>query len=539
MPISDFIRSVLNNVQYFGTNVAPLFSPNWAQIIEKRRQDEENQGALASQSDLEERKFQQQQQYQNAQIQDVQERNKNEAAKTLADLYSRGFRDVQGAPGGPGLNEDGASPSFGAGGGTVPPGTPNVVPQIPTALGILNGMQQAPSQGVNSANATTNTPTPAVRANPTGATSGGGGVVSPAVPTVFNILGHHLQYSPPDQTEGQYPVPDALKQLMGTHAASMKDINTASELATRLGIIGQPKPPAKEPNLAADAMTTAIQEVNPKGKTITDVDPDKRAAVLERARILEKGPTDAMKTQKDKLEMAKAQNELDAFKATKSPEAINNLVGMMKRNPDLYDEIKDKDQQGMVAQEWSKQTGMPLPTKLDADAKKGEGYARTTGNVLNRVMSMADDPTVLKRIGPYLGRLGQGEQSLGNTFNQLPDSEKSFIQNFRSDLNYLYLQEGKTIFGGRPPVLLINMLKSSSPNVNQVLPLMRGSFRAVQDFVNARMFGAEESRFGGQVRPWMYDRKHNMIAGQMVYNNAKHEYQRIKQFLPDGKAETE
>jgi len=178
---------------------------------------------------------------------------------------------------------------------------------------------------------------------------------------------------------------------------------------------------------------------------------------------------------------------------------VANLVEQMKTSPQVYQGIKDRNLQAAVATEWNKQMGLPAPVQIGTQAKTREDAAANTIENLKTIKQLLNDPVVRQRLGPAMGRLGNAEQTVGATMGLSPqDAQK--IQRFRSALTYLYLGEGKQMFGGRPPEQLMSKLEATSPKVAEIMPLLLGSLSAIEDNSNNALMNAERQRFGGKTR---------------------------------------
>lgn len=551
MAITDFIQSVLSGLgtaagavgrgiqaaapyaQNFAENVAPIFdTKNWSEnlirIHQLRQQQQEQQARadqLGQQSDLEERKFAQQQQYQQSLINDAQARTQLEAL-----THGFGIPGQQSAQGGPGLNGGNAESQIGAGGGnnmpTQSPG-PNNVMALGPYYAFMNGgggQQQSGGFGVNQPNQGPAGQTPANRVlTPTAYSGDGGGPATPnppVVPTVFT-LANGLKVTMPSggNLAGSVPVSSLPKELQpffaGQDRADISDVQKMTTAAKEQGLFNQTtvKEPTNKEELF-DRLTA--QHFDPKAKSVVDLPDDKVQDAIKYMQNLEGAPSDTVAAQLKDLQLKRAQQEAQIAAATKSPEAIDRMVNSLRQNPDAIHELSP-EARSLAESAWINKTGLPIPTKLDNQSQTTEQQARNTQNSINRILQFLDDPDTKLRQGPWMGRLGKAEENIGDVLRNahLTDAQIEKIQNYRTDMNNLFFSEAQTVLHGRPAVLLAQQLKSTSPNVNMITPMLKGALNGLQDTVNNRMFSVEQSRFGGKVRPWAYDMNHNVVAGQL------------------------
>lgn len=184
------------------------------------------------------------------------------------------------------------------------------------------------------------------------------------------------------------------------------------------------------------------------------------------------------------------------------PATIKYYVDQMKTNPDIFHDLQSKNA-GLavrVAQEWSKQTNLPQPIQLDAQTRTMESGSQNALQHVANVRKLLADPDIQKRLGPLLGRLGNVEQDVGSTVG-LTDEEAQKAQDLRASLTYLFLREGKALFGGRPPEKLMEHLMSTSPKVSEDVPMINGALKAIERSAKSAISTAEKQRFGGKTRP--------------------------------------
>lgn len=150
--------------------------------------------------------------------------------------------------------------------------------------------------------------------------------------------------------------------------------------------------------------------------------------------------------------------------------------------------------------------GVGVPASISAQSKTQETAARNSKAQIGQFEKLLNDPEITNNIGPAMGRyedLAQGK--VGTTVHVSNDPAENDrinqkIQNFRSGLTYMLFSEGKQLMPGRISSQLIGLLKQTSPNPQQALPLLKGSLAAVKENANTFLTSAEKERFNGKVR---------------------------------------
>jgi len=217
-------------------------------------------------------------------------------------------------------------------------------------------------------------------------------------------------------------------------------------------------------------------------------------AVFAAAKGLNASP-DVAATHQLANEMTQAR--LDQLREQKA--GVQGYVEMMKQNPDVFHELTPQEK-GPVALAWQQATGLPIPVKLSAELQKTDELGQVALQHVTNIRSILQDPAIQQRIGPILGRLGQAEMGVGATTGLTPEQAQK-AQDLRGSMTYLFMREGKALFGGRPPQQLMSMLEKTSPRVSETAPLIQGSLDAVERSARSGILTAEKQRFGGQTRP--------------------------------------
>lgn len=522
MPLSDLIRSVLQNIQYAGTAVAPLMGNNWQQAsqeMQNRAATQQQAQAQATQQQFqnqqEQARFAQTQKYQDAEIEDKRQQN-------IAALRREGY-DIslkqEGPSGGPGLNGEG--PSIGAGGGQMQSNQPNVPPQIATTQGILNGMQGAPSQTPNAANQSQNAGLVAQRFAGAPTASQGGVVIPTAsqtqgvMPTAFDFPGpggktFTARMAQPQQDKYTISIPPALRGAFGG-----QDTYTTSDPVEARGIrekamefLGKQQGEQKEPNLDAQALQAAIAKVNPNGKTIMDVPPESRGAVLDDAKDMSSGAAGRA----EKAEKLSQQQDRDKAKAIQqSSDDVN--YGRLKKDPlFIFNSSLDKDQRARLELRAAAQ-GVDLPTRDPAKVPQLNDRLEASQEVQAQTQWMHN---LYQKIGPQnfgalIGRVKIAEGAAGApivTFSKgsaFKSGDKTtdgtplatLEEEFRDHATWLTQNEVRANGGGgRAAVMLVNMAKGATPQQWKDPSFLEGAFRSTWNRAQMIKNGINDYAYG-------------------------------------------
>lgn len=182
------------------------------------------------------------------------------------------------------------------------------------------------------------------------------------------------------------------------------------------------------------------------------------------------------------------------------PENVGAEVEAMLQSPDRFHDIKNAALQQKVSRSWTARTGLPPPVKIDAQTKTMESGSQIALQHVANIKALMADPEIQQRLGPILGRIGNAEQDIGATAGLSPSAAQK-AQDLRASLTYLFLREGRALFGGRPPEKLMARLDTTSPKVAETLPMLNGALGAVDRSARSAIISAERQRFGGKTRP--------------------------------------
>lgn len=170
-----------------------------------------------------------------------------------------------------------------------------------------------------------------------------------------------------------------------------------------------------------------------------------------------------------------------------SPDDIALLAKGVVAAPDtLYDpKVVPKDAVTAVRSYMAQnnmQTPVRPPNKTLHDMAAS---SQLTLDHVNRVRQIASDPWIVQNVlGPFMGRVAKGEEKIG--MDEFPILKTATPQQTRdtqdllTSLNYLFMREGRSLFGGRPPQMLMQHLLETSPSVNMGVSRFLGSMDGVE-----------------------------------------------------------
>lgn len=491
MPLTDFLKHFLQklpeNIQYLGTDVAPMLGPNWQQAIQQEQQRQLQMGLSQQQQENWEKQFGAQQ------AQQGQENQFRQGQLQLGALEHNiiPYQPSQ-AQGGPGLTQNSpASPSLAGakgGGSNQPTSQPGPSADPNAMLGnwgaFMNGMQQAPSQGVNQPNQVPGgmAMSPSNRMPSMGGDSGAGGAIAaaaprPLVPTPFNISGLPGQYQ--QRPEAQIPVPPEL-QKEGFPAtmpeSQFKGIQQYIDTRERLAALAaKPGKEEKEPEAiqqTAAQLTAKAQGLQGTFKRINDLPLEHQAAAWEKDRELRSSEADkinkqlAIQGQKDREEKYANQKASDT-----------EVLGDIQRDPQGWFSIKDKDQQARV-RTLAQQQGIRLPTReIKPNGQMADSLV-AADTVQQQVDRMKQIATALgpASFGAMMGRLKNAEGDWGDPVFTDP-TRAGLEEEFRGYSRNLSAQEAKLVGGGRTSVVIYNAIKGVTPGQWMDPAILEGAFR--------------------------------------------------------------
>jgi hypothetical protein len=493
MPLSDRITQFLQQLgQGYDLGV---MSP------EEREQRRQFQANAARQQE----QFGTHQDYLNRQLQQQAEEAQ---ARIDAGLLPYGYGRVGAGPatqqGGPGLTDP--TPHIGEQPGQ---GTPRIPPEsqpfdISSIMPLVSmfGQQQQSGLSMNAPGQQPGgMPTAASRMAPTGGASGGGGVASPAISTVFNIgKGQYQKLSGSDETTS-VDIPEKFRGLFGGQAkVDFKDPAMARQIQSEFikDVMAGGKP-AKEPNKEADLMKSAAQLTADAHKlkgtfnSINDLPLEHQAEAWNQHADLLGG--EVAKAAKE----ARTQNQLDRSEKFRTEKASDQeALNMIKQDPFAwFDKSIIPDQKARLRL-LAKDQGVTLPSRAPKEGmdKKIE-IANEIQEQVQRMKAIAE-ALGPESFGAMIGRMKNAEGDWASPVFTDP-MRAQLEQEFRGHSKFLTLQEVSLFGGGRTAVQLFNEAKSVTPQQKQDMNFLTGSFRSTfnraqmsKDAVRRYIYGIDE-----------------------------------------------
>jgi hypothetical protein len=537
MPLTDFLKNFLTklpeNIQYLGTDVAPLMGPNWQQAIQSEQQRQMQLNAAQQQQENWEKQFGAQQQQQGTQ-------NQLQQGQLLMQALEHGFMpqgvaQPQRTPGGPGLNGGGANPSFGAGGGAgaapsqaLGPDPSNMSSIAPFAA--MFGMQQGGGQGVNQPNNVPSGPmSPSSRMPSMSGDSGGGGAIAPAGIDIPGLPGRPMLPPPPVRTQSlPDPVADFFKMphgitLPAQQFASMMD--TFARVQSKASSPTNEKPTEKEVLIQSQLAGLGATD---DWKTVAKTNPSLYAkAVSQAEEIINPGMAaqrrDADQALADKLKLNQAQkdNAISFWDRTKADPST------------WFDKEENKDTR-IYAEQLAKQRGEEnfIPKKpLDNIRQQSEAFAldvlngnQQLRNIAGRLMQV--DPGAF---GAMTGRWNEGMTKLGAVVGNSPESNY-LINRFLDTINPILARDTKQLSGGRAAIQMMNMLKQSFPTLHTNPGALAASFDTADNIAKSTIRDNRLFSYG------ITDPK-KFYPGEEISHKSGQVYH-FKNYTPDGKIQT-
>lgn len=340
------------------------------------------------------------------------------------------------------------------------------------------------------------------------------------------------------KTSGQLPShydPDTLNQLhsevvgrKGIIDEANKDAQT-NQYASRAkeADTAAAKNTADLPKVAADAAQAVTSQL--AARLAAEPDATKRQAMIDEAphgvaKLFEGKTTDQIRTmgqndeqqvqQQDKLrEMSQKDTDITTAKGRlmveqgrlalekakqdkeMGPKSTQVWIDTLKKNPDAVSEIPPLLKNG-VAEGFQQQTGLPMPKAASQNSQNVEISAHNALSNASYILKAIEDPDIRARLGPILGRLGETEQKVGETFG-LPADKAQKAQELRTRLRYFVFQESKALLGGRLPQQLVEQLKGSSADVHMNEAMFKGALKGAVDTAKTNLDNVDAERFGG------------------------------------------
>jgi len=540
MPLTDFLKNFLQklpeNIQYLGTDVAPLMGPNWQQAIQSEQQRQMQMGAAQQQQENWEKQFGAQEQQRQQQNQFQQGQLMLEAIRN--NLIPQGAQP-QRTPGGPGLNGGGANPSFGAGGGAgaaptqAPSPDPSNMSSIAPFMAMLSGagQQQTGGQSVNAAGQTAPGGQPPMRMPGMSGDSGGGGGAT--VPSAFNIPGINGPMIP--KQEPVVPLhPDivkawpelAQKYPNGMPISQYKNLEPQFDKMLGVGAKGEgAKDNPKEVMVQSRLVAAGIPG---DWRQVAKTNPDAYAKAVAEAEDLS-NPQLALQRREQE------QNLADKLKLAESEK--NNAIAYwdrVKADPSAWFDKEEDKKTRTYTEQLAKQRGEEnfIPKKpLDTVRQQSEAFAMDVLSGNNKLRSIAselmqEDPAAF---GAIAGRWNETLTHIGAPVGRTPKANY-LINAFLDNINPLLARDTKQLSGGRAAIQMMNMLKQSFPTLHTNPGALAAAFDTADGIAKNTIRDNRLFSYG------ITDPK-KFYPGEELSHKSGQTFH-FKRYTPDGKIET-
>lgn len=473
MPLTDFLKSFLQklpeNIQYLGTDVAPLMGPNWQQAMQAEQERQLRLAAGEQQQANWEKQFGAQQQHARTQ-EDI------EQGKLFSDYIRSGWMPQQ-APENRGLQ--GAGPSFGAGGGvTASPETPiGADPSITSLapwLSMFNSGQQGVSgQAINGAGNQPGAVGPSNRMPGAAGASEAGGVILPAM-SIPGLPGTPMIPPPPTRIQ---PLPDEVADFFKLPHGVQLPVQQFTLMMDTYARVKERQ--VKEPTQLLDVQAQ-MRMLDPTYHGTPE------QAAIEKPDLFNKAKTGIWEREHPDVIAAREATlaaQRDKLQLSKDEQANGrSLLDRTLMNGMAWGMGKEDDKEHEAAKKIAREEGLPIPTaKLDdkeqqrvTAAYRMQGANDYLKNLAFQIMKR--DPSG-QAFSAMMGKWDEKKAEWGIA-PRMDDPELSkLIAQFVDGSNNLVIQEGAVQGGGRIAIQLLHMLKGIAPSVGQNPSVLTGSFR--------------------------------------------------------------
>lgn len=196
---------------------------------------------------------------------------------------------------------------------------------------------------------------------------------------------------------------------------------------------------------------------------------------------------------------------LDAKAPKYAPEQVANWVKLVGNDhPEAYFDAHVIPKDALPAVQSALQAaGFRVPVRAPDKNLQQQAAASSTALMhADRVAQFAQDPWMVQHVfGPAWGRIMRGEEAVGMDIPGATQQQTRDAQDLLTSLNYLFMREGKALFGGRPPQMMMKKLEETSPGVNMSASRFLGALDAVRSSANiaiksnhAYMYGDSDTR---------------------------------------------
>ena len=211
-------------------------------------------------------------------------------------------------------------------------------------------------------------------------------------------------------------------------------------------------------------------------------------SALEYRKILEGLAT--VNVRKGAVEATRLEQEFD-------PKTIDYYADQWTRNPDLRESTNmDPKLRAMVDRRYTEKTGLPPPIKLNPLIKGLETSSRMSMQHAQFVREMLKDPEIQARIGAVGGRVGGAEQFIGETLPGLSPQAVKKIQEIRTRLKILAVQEARSASGYRPSNEVLKMLHDVAASPNMSVDMLLGALNGIEGNAKLNLQTVFQERYG-------------------------------------------
>jgi hypothetical protein len=181
-----------------------------------------------------------------------------------------------------------------------------------------------------------------------------------------------------------------------------------------------------------------------------------------------------------------------------TPQQLDMWVEAANKDPHALWSIPDKKAIPAVQAEMQKR-GYAVPTiQADKELAKQAALSTTALMHVDNVARYAADPWFQQNvIGPVEGRIQKGLSISGFDVPGATQQQTREVQNFLSSMTYLFLREGRSLFGGRPPEKLMAELQRTSPAPQMAPARLMGALDAVRQAANIAITADRAYMYGG------------------------------------------
>lgn len=176
---------------------------------------------------------------------------------------------------------------------------------------------------------------------------------------------------------------------------------------------------------------------------------------------------------------------------------LQSWVDQVNKNPDVFAQLP-ADMKLIVGAKIAQQ-GRTIPAQLPTEVKNQEANSMISLAHIQNLRALLNDPQLQGSIGPIMGRVSKLETTVGDTLSTDPNIAQK-QQDLLTSMNYLFVREGKALFGGRPPEKLMLDLEKNSANPAMGRNFLNGSLDAAQRSAQTAVQQAQAYRYGSAAK---------------------------------------